>query len=413
MFEQIIAQVPERWREVVTLLLAPIAWIPRMQQVLMDFFLDGSSPPSLTAAKFILLLFPVLLGVAAVWCTQLSLYTLPFRSGRVRFISMMLLTWWDAARAVWLYWVGLVRFLGVAVGWAFTLTTLCAKLVLEVLRQVALMPFTVTGRMTQSYFQPGVPWIAFIMLVFWCILEAAIFSYTLFPTVSEMLTDLVGGEETARFTAPVLYFFLVLLIMGSFACVQALLDAIKKRELKFIAQIVLVEVFVMFFEVMFLYRELIDALTPWIAQQTGARMGIAFTISLATFGWIGIRGMTWFLFGQFGTPPLLAFIARRPLVEPGPSAALTSVTVATPAWWREPVEDFKREIEWLHTKSDQLVEYLALPVAHLLAAALNFGMVLIASRQVFGLPFKGLKEIMETRDLLATMHLTPRKQGTL
>ena len=40
-------------------------------------------------------------------------------------------------------------------------------------------------------------------------------------------------------------------------------------------------------------------------------------------------------------------------------------------------------------------------------------MVLIASRQVFGLPFKGLKEITETRDLLATMHLTPRKQGTL
>src|SRR5919201_2869048 len=120
MFEQIIAQVPERWREVVALLLAPIAWIPRMQHVLMDFFFDWTSPPSLTAAKFILLLFPVLLGVAAVWCTQLSLYTLPFRSGRVRFISMMLLTWWDAARAVWLYWVGLVRFFGVAMGWAFS-----------------------------------------------------------------------------------------------------------------------------------------------------------------------------------------------------------------------------------------------------------------------------------------------------
>ena len=32
---------------------------------------------------------------------------------------------------------------------------------------------------------------------------------------------------------------------------------------------VIVESAVMFFEVIFLYRELIDAITPWIAQQSG------------------------------------------------------------------------------------------------------------------------------------------------
>jgi hypothetical protein len=41
-----------------------------------------------------------------------------------------------------------------------------------------------TGRLSKSYFQPGVPWVAFIMLVFWCLLEATIFTHTLFPTVS-------------------------------------------------------------------------------------------------------------------------------------------------------------------------------------------------------------------------------------
>src|SRR5207245_7082710 len=115
----------------------------------------------------------------------------------------------------------------------------------DVIRQVALTPVTMTERMTQTYFTPGVPWVAFVMLVFWCVLEAAIFSYTLMPTVTELLADLVGGESTARFTGPVLYFFLLLLIMGSFACVQTLMEAVKKREWKFIVQMVAVELFVM------------------------------------------------------------------------------------------------------------------------------------------------------------------------
>jgi hypothetical protein len=413
MFEQMIARVPEPWREVAELLAAPIAWIPRMQEALLTFFLDSPSP-WMAGLKLVFLLFPVLLGVAAVWCTQLSLYTLPFRAGRVRFVSMMLLTWWDAARAVWMYWSGMVRFVGVAAGWVITLTRLVVRLGLEVLRQLVVMPFAMTGRMTQSYFQPGVPWIAFVMLLFWCVLEAAIFTYTLLPTVSEVLADLVGAEQTGRLTAPILYFFLFLLIMGSFACVHALVDAVKRREMKFIVQIVAVELFVMFFEVMFLYREIVDALTPWIAQQTGARLGLGFTLTVAVFGWIGIRGMTWFLFGQYGTAPLLAFISRRPIMDdetaPAPSV---SEPVPMPAWWREPLADFKEEVEWLHAKSEELLEYLALPVIHLLAAGLNFGMVLIASRPVFNLPFKALKEVTEARDQLAAAHLKASKQASL
>jgi hypothetical protein len=289
-----------------------------------------------------------------------------------------------------------------------------AKLLLEVVRQVALMPFTMTGRMTQSYFTPGVPWVAFVMLIFWCVLEAAIFSYTLRPTVTELLADLVGGESTARYTGSILYFFLLLLIMGSFACVQTLMDAVKKREWKFIVQMVAVEVFVMFFEVMFLYRELIDALTPWIAQQTGMKLGLTVTLSLSAFGWVGIRGMTWFLFGQYGTPPMLAFIARKPMVDQDQAQPVTG-TLTPPAWWRQPVAELKQEIEWLHAKSEELVDLLVLPALQIAAAALNFGMVLVASRQVFSVPFKNRAEITQTWQVLRTLQLQPpqRKQATL
>ena len=174
MFE-LIHRIPDPWRQLTDVLIAPLAWIPVMQHTLWDFFF-APGPWWLLTGKYIFLVFPALLAVAAVWCTQLSLYTLPFRSARVQFIPTMMLTWWDAARAVWIYWVGMFRFVGVALGWAVTFSTFVVKLVLEVFRQVVLMPFTMTGRMTQTYFRPGVPWVAFVMLVFWCALEAAIFT---------------------------------------------------------------------------------------------------------------------------------------------------------------------------------------------------------------------------------------------
>jgi hypothetical protein len=169
----------------------------------------------------------------------------------------------------------------------------------------------------------------------------------------------------------------------------------------------------MFFEVMFLYRELVDAITPWIVQQTGDKFhpGIWFTMGVATFGWVGIRGMTWFLFGQYGTAPLLAFISRQPMTVPEGQPLMAEPEAA---WWQAPLADFKREIVWLHEKSDQLLEYLGLPVLHLVAAALNFAMVLVTGRPVFSLPFKSLKEVTEAREvLLAGMHLQPRRQGNL
>ncbi len=411
MIERIIASLPEAWRELAELAAAPIVWIPRLQQTLLGFFLDSSSAWA-AAAKYVFVLFPVLLGLAAVWCTGLAVYTVPFRSRRINFISTLLMTWWDAARAAWMYWVGVLRMGAVVIGWLVTLASLAVKLVFEAARQLVLLPLSVTGRMTDRYFRPGVPWIAFVMLIFWCALEATIFTYTLMPTLSQVLADLAGSDQVPRATGILLWLFLFLLIMGSFACVQALVDAVKKREFKFIAQIVLVELFVMFFEVMFLYRELVDAITPWIVQQTGDKFhpGLWFTLSVATFGWVGIRGMTWFLFGQYGTAPLLAFISRQPMTTPEGQPFMAE---PEPAWWHAPLADFKREIGWLHEKSDHLLEYLALPVLHLVAAALNFAMVLITARPVFSLPFKSLKDITEARETLAALHLQPRRQGTL
>jgi hypothetical protein len=392
--------IPEQWKEIIHVLMLPVSWIPGLQREVFQLLFQTSG--WYVAPVWVLLFFPAMLALAAIWCNQLSLYTLPLRAGRIAFIKTMLLAWWDAALSCWLYWVGLGRFFVVIVGWFFTLARFAVRFVAETFRQLILLPITMTGKVTQTFFRPGVPWVALSMLVFWCLLESVIFSFTLYPTVSEMLGSLVGGVAPAL-AKPVLFVFLFLLIMGSFACVHVLAEAFRNREYKYVVQMVLVEIFVMIFEVMFLYRELVDAITPWIAQQTGGKMqlGIVFTLSLATFGWVGIRGMTWFLFGQYGTPPLLAIISRRPM-----SADVLAGGIASPSqsvvapWWRTPIEELKKELAFLHQRATEVLEYLTLPVIHVIAAALNFAMILVASRPVFSIPFQSLHEVFATRQLM-------------
>jgi hypothetical protein len=48
-----------------------------------------------------------------------------------------------------------------------------------------------------------------------------------------------------------------------------------------------------------------------------------------------------------------------------------------------------------------------------LGAALNFAMILTASRPVFNLPFRSLKEVTEARDMETTIQMEPRKQVSL
>jgi hypothetical protein len=399
--QEFVTAFPEQWRQVIALLLSPIAWIPRTHEVLLEFFLNSPSV-WLAAAKYVLLLFPAVLGLAALWCTQLSLYTLAFRSGRLQFVSALLLTWWDAARAVWLYWMGLVRLVAVAVGWVVVFAAFLFRTLLHAVRYLAMSPFLVSGRMAQRYFQPGVPWVAFVVLLLWSFLEAAVFTHVLFPPISEILTDLAETQAGARFVGPMLFAFVFLLVLGSFACAEALAQAVRSRELRFVGQMLGVVVFVGFFETMFLYRELVVTFTPWFAEHP------AMTTAAAAGSWLGVRALTWFLFAQYGTPSLIAFIARRPLTPPEGRTLVPSMA-ADADWWDEPLRDFKNETEWLHAKSDRLLEYLALPVLHVLAAAVNFGMVLVASRPVFQLPFKHLEEIPETRTILNGLHLQPRK----
>ncbi len=156
--------------------------------------------------------------------------------------------------------------------------------------------------------RPEVPW-ALVLLIVWSAVEATIFTVTLRPTMSELLADLTGFEVNPIALIVVLWFFLTVIIAGSYACIQVLKEAIAAQQIGNIAQMIVVQIVVAMFQVFFLYRELVDEFTPWLAEQ-GVTLGLVGTLGLSFCAWLGVRGMTWYLFGRSGAPALIAALNR-------------------------------------------------------------------------------------------------------
>ena len=393
MFDSFAQLFPAQWQGAVLLLTAPFSWFAHWQPALLSALVNGRAGTRLFS--WVVLLVPVLVLMAGAWCTAASLYTLPFRSGRGHFLTALLMTWWDAGRCIWLFWTGMLRFGVALIGWVIGSVRFALLMIKNMLLGIARSPLTLLDGASRSYFQPGVPWFAFIVLTIWCAIEATVFTFTLQPTLNEVFGSLTGFDPNPRIMAPLLWMFLCLLVAGSFACVQVVTDAIKAKKIGTIVQMLVVESAVMFFEVIFLYRELIDAITPWIAQQSGdsVHLGIGATLALASFGWLGVRGMSWFLFGRFGTPALIAVLSRQAVEHEGAPARVEKAA-PQPSLWREPVNALKAETAWFHEEAKRMFELLTLPVLQLFAAAINFAVVIVHSRPHFVLPFTSLEDIL-------------------
>lgn len=387
------AFVPSEWQGTFDLLAAPVAWIPGWHLAMINFVWYGDTTLELVVKRVVVLL-PMLLVIAGVWVTMASLYTIPFRSNRGRFATALLTSWWDAGRTTWFYWAGIVRLAVVLVGWVWSLARLAGRITIAAVRAAFQSPMRVLDWTSRNYFKPGVPWLAFLALLLWSAVEALIFMYTLQPTLTEVLAGITGFDPDPRVVAPLLWIFLFFLVLGSFACVHALALAVRAKNVTGIVQMAFVELFVMFFEVVFLYRELIDAITPWVAQTTNEqlRLGLVATLLLASFGWVGVRGMTWFLFGRYGTPALVAVLARETISQADTAGQVSPA--AQPGFWKAPIAALRAETEWFQAEAHKVFELLSLPVLQLAAAAVNFPVVALGSRPLFALPFRSLDEVL-------------------
>jgi hypothetical protein len=378
--------------------MAGLAWIVPFQSRVFTSILQGESFAAL-AGMAILLALPAGVFVAGIWGTMVSLYTIPFRLGRsVTLLQSVALAWWDALRMVWFYWAGLVKFAIVLVGWIWGMLKLGVQLVFGTLKGAITSPLAMLDATSR---RPGVPWAAFVLLLIWSAVEATIFTFTLRPTMAELLADLTGYEVNAFALVTLLWIFLAIIIAGSFACIQVLNDAIKAKQTGNIVFMILVEIAVAMFEVLFLYREMVDAMTPWLAQQ-GVTLGVVGTLGLAFFAWVGVRGMTWFLFGRFGAPALIAVLSRQPMGEERAGHAGGSQMAD---YWKGPIAALKTEREWFRKEARELFELVSLPVLQVVAAGLNFLFVVFTGRGHFTLPFKSID------DVLAATHFPQRVSG--
>jgi hypothetical protein len=401
MFESFADLFPANWRPAILLLTAPFRWLASWQGLMARWSFGHDQTVGFIAGE-VFLIVPILLIAAGTWSTAASLYTIPFRSGRGRFLTLLLMTWWDAGRSILFFYTGLVRVLIAFLGWIVGALRFGLRMIKSLLIGIVRAPITLIQNSSRSYFEAGgMPWVAFLILIMWSAVEATIFTFTLTPTLKEVFDSLTGTEVSPRVMQPMLWLFLFMLVAGSFACVHVMTEAIKGRKVGNIISMVIVETAVMFFEVMFLYRELIDAITPWIAQQSGGtvQLGIGATIGLASFGWMGVRGMTWFLFGRFGTPALIAILSRENMHK---SSSAPVKHHDAPELWRAPIEALKAETKWFHEEARRMFELLSLPVLQPFAAALNFAVVTVQSRPMFRLPFNSLDDVL---------HATPDASG--
>jgi hypothetical protein len=368
MFEALVSYLPSEWHRTVEFFGTPMWWIPDWQATFLSFGWYADSVFGTVLKRFFLLL-PILLLIVAVWSTMLSV-------------------------CIWFYWTGVMRFGVLVAGWIWNLIALTFRMGMVGLKAFLSSPLAMFDNISSRYLKPGVPWIAVMLTLVWSALEATIFSFTLLPTITEVLADITGFVPNRLFVMPLLWFFLFGLIAGSFASIHVMSEAIRARHIGQVIQMVVVEFFVAFFEVVFLYRELIDAITPWINQQSGGaiQMGLVSTLALGVFGWIGIRGMTWFLFGRFGTPSILAIVSRQ--VPPGEQAPSMASSSGTVSMWRGPIEALKSETAWFKKEALRGVEMASLPVLQLLAVAVNFPVVAISSQPLFTFPLRSLDDVL-------------------
>src|SRR2546428_434699 len=175
------------------------------------------------------------------------------------------------------------------------------------LAEMAALPIAWIPRLQHTlvtfFFESASPWSAAAKCVFllfpvllalagvWCLLEAGVLAYAARSTMTGVIAGVLGPEDVGRFAAPILYVFLFVLVAGSFACLQSFVNAVRRREMKFLAQMALIQVFVMFFEAMFFYREVVRAMAPWLMEQAGIKLSLTMTLLLAAFGGIGVRAV--------------------------------------------------------------------------------------------------------------------------
>ncbi len=360
------------------------------------------------AGKRIFLLLPVLAIILGCWITIACIISILFRKNRMSFSSSLFITWWDLGKSIVSFWGGIIKFAFILIVALLNVIKILLLGAWYVIQEILFAPFKFIGNVATRVITSNIPWIAVVLTFFWCLIEATIFTYVTTPLVIDTFSN-ITGEQLSEFVIRIpLFIFLLFIVLGSYAVLSTLVDVAKSKNMTAFARIIVIEIVVLFVEVMFLYREFVDALSPWLAQQSeNFELGIFWTLVISCFAWFGIRSVSWFLFASHGTPAIMAVIQGKGLKL---KEANDEIAFKAP-----PIDfssDFMRKIKadtaWIEEKGEDIFGAFILPPLQVLAAAINFITLLISSSHLFELPFKNVSDIMDSKVLLKASPAKPK-----
>jgi hypothetical protein len=394
---------------IVKIVLAILLFPLNFQYHFIDYAWGADETFWIMAGKRLFLLLPVLAIILGSWITIASVITILFRKNRMGFMQSLFITWWDLGKSIVSFWGGTIKFVFILTVALLNVLKILLLGVWYVIQELLFTPFRLVGKLGSRVISSNIPWIAVVLTLFWCLIEATIFTYVTTPLVIDTFSN-ITGEQLSEFVIRIpLFIFLFFIVLGSYAVLSTLVDVAKSKNMTAFARILVIEMVVLFVEVLFLYREFVDALAPWLAQQSeNFELGIFWTLAISCFAWFGIRSVSWFLFASHGTPAIMAVIQGKGLRLEEPSYGVASNNTQPTEFSYDFMRKIKADTAWIEEKGEVILGAFILPPLQVLAAAINFFTLLISSSHLFDLPFKDVSAIMDTKVLLKASPAKPK-----
>ena len=390
--------MPAESTGIVNLVLSIILFPMNFQEAFIVFAWGAGDTFWLMLAKRVFLLLPVFTIILGCWITIASVLTIIIRHNRRSFVLSLFINWWDLGKSVVAFWGGVFKFLFFLSAGILGFLKIFILALWAIIQEVVFMPFRLLGSAGRGLVRSSIPWIAVFLTLLWCLLEGVIFTYVMTPLVVDTFSNITGEQLTEGFVRIPLFIFLLFIVLGSYAVLSNMVDAVKKKNISAILGIGVIEIITMFVEVVFLYREFVDSLVPWFAQYSeNFELGAFWTLAIAVFVWFGIRSLSWFLFAEHGTPTILSIIQGKGLAIEKREAARQNGYIAISS---EFMGKIKEDTSWLQAKGEELLAAFMLPPLQVIAAAINFATVLITSQNMFTIPFKSMDDIKLSMEVM-------------
>lgn len=373
------------------------------QDAFIEFAWAAQDPMLLMAGKRLFLLLPAFAFILGCWTTVPALLTVIFRHNRKEFVISVFITWWDLGKAVVSFWGGIFRFMFYFVIALLELLKVIVLGIWSAIQMIILMPFRVLGQASRRIVGSQVPWIAVFLTLFWVLVETTIFTYVTTPLVMDTMSNITGEQLSLAMIRIPLSLFLFFIVLGSYAVLSTFVGSVKEKDIAQIIGVGVIEVIVLFVEVIFLYREFVDALVPWFALYAeDFQMSMTGILAISTFMWFGIRSLSWFLFASHGTPTIMAIIQGKGLDIKQKTKEETNSVLARD-FSSGFMDVIKKDVEWVQEKGEDLLASFMLPPLQVIAGAINFLTLLVSGSHLFDLPFKDINDIKQSKVLIETL----------